>query len=164
MLHDVVTAIHEARQARPVDLERLAQMVGLARMLRDFFGLRPAVQAAGGEAAAGATIEFGEESTELQLVALLADVCNRARAKGVEEVITGIDADHHAGLSFTPATLANVARVADHNFQKDVTGQATVGTGTVLVGYGHDEAADELSFGPFPVSVVAPGAGLKSNP
>ena len=80
------------------------------------------------------------------------------------EVITGIDADHHAGLSFTPATLANVARVADHNFQKDVTGQATVGTGTVLVGYGHDEAADELSFGPFPVSVVAPGAGLKSNP
>lgn len=91
VLHDVVTAIHEARQARPVDLERLAQMVGLARMLRDFFGLRPAVQAGGGEAAAGATIEFGEESTELQLVALLADVCNRARARGVEEVITGIE-------------------------------------------------------------------------
>ena len=75
------------------------------------------------------------------------------------EVITGIEGDHHAGLTFTPTTLAAIASVADLNFQKDVTGPSTDGAGTVTVGYGHDEAADELSFGPIPVSVVATGAG-----
>jgi hypothetical protein len=75
------------------------------------------------------------------------------------EVIAGIESDHHAGLTFIPTTLAAVASVADLNFQKDVTGQSTAGAGTVTVGYGHDEAADELSFGPIPVSVVATGAG-----
>jgi hypothetical protein len=75
------------------------------------------------------------------------------------EVITGIEGEHHAGLRFTPATLAIVASVTDHNFQKDVTGQAEPGAGSVMVGYGHDEAADELSFGPFDVTVVATEAG-----
>ncbi len=75
------------------------------------------------------------------------------------EVVTGIEGDHHAGLTFTPGTLAAVAGVTDHNFQKDVTGQASPGVGTVMVGYGHDEAADELSFGPFPVSVMVTGTG-----
>jgi hypothetical protein len=75
------------------------------------------------------------------------------------EVITGIEGEHFAGLTFTPATLATVASVTDHNFQKDVTGQAGPGAGTVMVGYGHDEAADELSFGPIPVTVVASEAG-----
>ena len=75
------------------------------------------------------------------------------------EVITGIEGEHHAGLTFTPGTLATVASVTDHNFQKDVTGQATPGAGSVSVGYGHDEAADELSFGPFDVIVVATEAG-----
>jgi hypothetical protein len=70
------------------------------------------------------------------------------------EVITGIEDEHFAGLTFTPATLATVADVADHHFQKDVTGQAA-GTGSVRVGYGHDEAADELDFGPFDVTVLA---------
>lgn len=68
--------------------------------------------------------------------------------------ITGIEEEHHTALTFTPATLATVASVAGQNFQKDVTGQATAGTGSVMVGYGHDEEADELEFGPFPVSVV----------
>ena len=71
------------------------------------------------------------------------------------EFITGIEGEHHAGLTFTPSTLATVAGVADHNFQKDVTGQAAAGAGSVMVGYGHDEAADELSLGPFDVNVVA---------
>jgi hypothetical protein len=75
------------------------------------------------------------------------------------EVVTGIEDDHHAGLTFTPETLAAVASVADHNFQKDVTGQSASGAGSVMVGYGHDEEADELSFGPFPVTVVAAGVG-----
>ena len=70
------------------------------------------------------------------------------------EVVTGIEDEHHAGLTFTPGSLATVASVADHNFQKDVTGQATSGSGTVAVGYGHDEAADELTFGPFDVTVA----------
>ena len=72
------------------------------------------------------------------------------------EFITDIESEHHAGLTFTPPTLATIASVTDHSFQKDVTGQSAPGTGTVNVGYGHDEAADELSFGPFDVSVVAP--------
>ena len=81
------------------------------------------------------------------------------------EFITGIEGEHHAGLTFVPATLAAVAGVADHNFQKDVTGQATAGTGSVMVGYGHDEAADELSFGPFDVNVVAAAvAGRETAP
>jgi hypothetical protein len=75
------------------------------------------------------------------------------------EVITDIESDHHAALTFTPATLATVAGVADHNFQKDVTGQGEPGPGSVMVGYGHDEEADELSFGPFDVTVVATEAG-----
>lgn len=74
-------------------------------------------------------------------------------------MITGIEVDHHAGLTFTPTTLAAVASVADLNFQKDVTGRGTAGAGTVTVGCGHDEAADELSLGPIPVSVVETGAG-----
>jgi len=78
------------------------------------------------------------------------------------EFITGIEGEHHAGLTFSPGTLAIVASVADHNFQKDVTGQSSPGTGEVRVGYGHDEAADELSFGPFPVGVVAAGASTAS--
>jgi hypothetical protein len=79
------------------------------------------------------------------------------------EVITGIEGEHHAGLIFTPATLAIVASVADHNFQKDVTAQSHPGAGSVMVDYGHDEAADELSFGPFPVGVVAAGALSSSS-
>jgi hypothetical protein len=72
--------------------------------------------------------------------------------------ITGIEDEHFAALSFTPTTLVTIADVPDHHFQKDVTGQGEIGTGTYLIGYGHDEAADEESFGPFPVSVVATGS------
>jgi hypothetical protein len=73
------------------------------------------------------------------------------------EEITGIEDDHHTALTFTPSTLASVASVDGQNFQKDVTGQGDPSTGTVLVGYGHNEDADELSFGPFDVTIaVAP--------
>lgn len=71
------------------------------------------------------------------------------------EVITGIDEDHNTALVFTPSGLATTASMDGENFQKDVTAQAGVGTGTVTVGYGHDEEADELSFGPFAVTVGA---------
>ena len=72
--------------------------------------------------------------------------------------ITGIEDDHHTALTFTPAALATTTSVDGRNFQKDVTAQGDFGTGTVLVGYGHDEEADELEFGPYPVRVVATGA------
>lgn len=69
--------------------------------------------------------------------------------------ITGIDDDHFASITFTPGDFAAVADVAGEHFQKDVTGGAAVGTGTFLVGYGHDAAADEELFGPFDATVVA---------
>jgi hypothetical protein len=67
--------------------------------------------------------------------------------------ITGIEADHFASLTFTPGTLATAVEDAAAHFEFDVTGQAAPGTGTVVVGWGHDAAADELSFGPFDVTV-----------
>jgi hypothetical protein len=74
------------------------------------------------------------------------------------DVITGIEGEHHTKLTFTPMTLATTASVEGLNFQKDVTAQADPGVGTVTVGYGHDEAADELTFGPYDVTVAATAA------
>jgi hypothetical protein len=72
--------------------------------------------------------------------------------------ITGIEAEHFATLTFDPATLATTQDVDGQHFQKDVTAQGDIGTGNYTVGYGHDEAADEESFGPFPVTVAATGS------
>jgi hypothetical protein len=69
------------------------------------------------------------------------------------DLITGLEIEHYAGLTFSPATLATTAAVSGQRFFLDVTAQATPGTGTVMVGWGHDELADELSFGPFDVTV-----------
>jgi hypothetical protein len=71
--------------------------------------------------------------------------------------ITGIEDEHFARLTFTPSTLATVADVPNQHFHKIVTAGADIGNGTVTVGYGHDEAADELTFGPFTVTVVITG-------
>jgi hypothetical protein len=73
-------------------------------------------------------------------------------------VITGIEDTHHTRLTFTPAALATTATVAGQNFQTDVTAQGQPASGSVTVGYGHGEDADELEFGPFPVTVAATGA------
>ena len=77
------------------------------------------------------------------------------------EPIGGIEEDHFASLGFLPGTLASVTGVTGENFRKDVTGGAELGTGTYRIGYGHDEAASDLSFGPFGVTVVATGAGRR---
>ena len=69
--------------------------------------------------------------------------------------ITDIEADHFARITFSPTTLATVADVPNQHFHKTVTGGAELGSGTVTIGYGHDEAADQLTFGPFAVTVVA---------
>jgi hypothetical protein len=68
------------------------------------------------------------------------------------------EAGHFARLTFDPITLATAERMDDHHFQFDVTGR-TAGTGTVQVGYGHDDFADETVFDPAPVSVTIPGPG-----
>ncbi|HEX5005162.1 MAG TPA: hypothetical protein VFV65_07585 [Gemmatimonadales bacterium] len=70
--------------------------------------------------------------------------------------ITGIEDHHYAGLVFTPTALATAVGQVDAHFFLDVTAQAAAGTGTVMVGYGHDVDADELAFGPFPVTVEIP--------
>ena len=69
------------------------------------------------------------------------------------DVIPDLDTEHFAALTFAPASLATVATVAGQRFFFDVTAQAGAGVGTLHVGYGHDAAADGLSFGPFNVTV-----------
>jgi hypothetical protein len=65
-----------------------------------------------------------------------------------------VEGEHFGGLTFNPTSLATVTRVSSHNYQFDVTG-GTAGTGTLQVGYGHDEQADEVTFDPAPVTVTA---------
>lgn len=68
--------------------------------------------------------------------------------------ITGIEDDHFARLTFTPEAIATSQDVQDQHFHKTVTAAGQIGTGSVTVGYGHDEEADQLTFGPFTVTVV----------
>jgi hypothetical protein len=67
--------------------------------------------------------------------------------------ILGTELDHYAALNFTPGALATPVMAVDNHYAFDVTAQAAAGAGTVLVGWGHEVAADDLSFGPFPVTV-----------
>ncbi len=62
-----------------------------------------------------------------------------------------LDAGHLVGIAATPAGLVTVSQVTATTF--DLTAQATPGSGSVTVGWGHD-APDELTFGPFAVDVV----------
>ena len=71
-----------------------------------------------------------------------------------DEDLDDVESEHFGGLTFDPASLATVARVTDHNYQFDVTG-GTPGSGTLQVGYGHDEDADEHTFDPIAATVVA---------
>jgi hypothetical protein len=68
------------------------------------------------------------------------------------------EAGHFARLTFNPITLATAVRLDDHHYQFDVTG-GTAGEGTLQVGYGHDDFADETVFDPAPVRVTIPGPG-----
>src|SRR3712207_8148934 len=58
---------------------------------------------------------------------------------------TPLSRSHFAALTFDPATLATVVPDGDHNFEFDVTGE-TPGEGTLEVGFGHDDHADEVIF------------------
>jgi hypothetical protein len=72
------------------------------------------------------------------------------------ESLDDVESEHFAGLHFQPTTLATAVRRADHHFQFDVTG-GTTGTGTLTVGFGHDDAADEVSFPAAAVTVDQSG-------
>jgi hypothetical protein len=69
-----------------------------------------------------------------------------------EEDLDIVESEHFGGLTFSPASLATVTRDPAHNYRFTVTGE-TQGIGTVQVSYGHDEAADETTFTPVPVTV-----------
>jgi hypothetical protein len=71
-----------------------------------------------------------------------------------DEDLDDVESGHFGGLTFEPASLATVARVSDHHYQFDVTG-GTPGSGTVQVGYGHGEDADEHTFEPVAATVLA---------
>jgi hypothetical protein len=77
-----------------------------------------------------------------------------ARGEDLDEV----EAEHFGGLSFNPSSLAIVTRLADHHYQFDVTPEA-VGGGTLQVGFGHDDAANEKVFPPAAVNVMGGASG-----
>jgi hypothetical protein len=72
------------------------------------------------------------------------------------EDLDEVESSHFGGLNFEPASLATVERVADHNYQFDVTG-GTAGTGTLEIGFGHEDTADEVTFPSEPVTVNPAG-------
>jgi hypothetical protein len=72
-----------------------------------------------------------------------------------QEDLDDVEAEHFGGLTFDPTSLATAVRLTDHHYQFDVTG-GTAGTGTLQVGFGHDELADEGTFDPVTVTVTGP--------
>ena len=74
-----------------------------------------------------------------------------------QESLDDVEAEHFAAISFNPSDLVTIARVPGHNYQFDVTGN-TAGTGTMLVTFGHDEQADEVTLDP-PGAVIVAGTG-----
>ena len=69
-----------------------------------------------------------------------------------QEDLDEVESTHFGGLTFDPASRATAVRVADHNYQFDVTG-GVPGTGTLVVSYGHSEQADEHTFEPAAITV-----------
>lgn len=66
--------------------------------------------------------------------------------------ITGLEDEHDIAITASPSTLLTVAEVPGEKFQRDLTAGAA-GTGTITVGFGHHGETDELTFGPYPVTV-----------
>jgi hypothetical protein len=64
-----------------------------------------------------------------------------------------IETGHFTALVFTPSTFATSTAVMGEPFQRDVTVHAAPGTvATLVIGYGHDEAADSEQFGSYNVT------------
>ena len=68
-------------------------------------------------------------------------------------LITGLEDEHSAALTFAPGALATVASVTGQKFFFDVTAANVAGTGQLSVGWGHTPSTSELTFGPFTVTI-----------
>ena len=74
-----------------------------------------------------------------------------------DDISDELIAEHFTSLTFDPGTFATVSSVTDAKFQRDILVNVAIGgTAALTVGYGHDEAADSKSFGPY--TVTATGA------
>ena len=85
----------------------------------------------------------------------------RVRLKFLNAAAEDLDAvedTHFAGLTFNPPSLATVTRVTDQHYQFDVSAAAAA-SGTLQVGFGHDELADETTFQSADVVVDPAGGG-----
>jgi hypothetical protein len=67
-----------------------------------------------------------------------------------QEPLDELESDHFASLTLDPSSAATVARVPGHNFQFDVTGGPPA-QASMVVGFGHDAAADEVVFPPITI-------------
>jgi len=110
-----------------------------------------------------------ETNAELQPLELTANATTRVTvhfydADG-DDISQGlIDTGHATSLTFASVAFATSANVTGEVFQRDVTVFADPAeTSTVTVGYGHDVDADELAFGPYPVTAVE-GAPVVRRP
>lgn len=72
---------------------------------------------------------------------------------GVE--ITGIEDESFAKITFAPTTMASAVDVPGEHFHKSLTAGSEIETGTAIIGFGRDASANDLSFGPYSVTVVA---------
>lgn len=64
-----------------------------------------------------------------------------------------IETGHFTALNFIPGTFASQDAVTGETFQRDVTVDADPATiATLTIGYGHDVAADQESFGSYTVT------------
>jgi hypothetical protein len=74
-------------------------------------------------------------------------------AEDGDDITSELIADHYSSLTFAPTSFATVASVTDARFVHDVTVDAAVGgTSDLQIGWGHDDLADERSFGPYGVT------------
>jgi hypothetical protein len=65
-----------------------------------------------------------------------------------------IEDEHFSLLTFAPTTIADATPDAVAHYSHEVVvNAAAAATGTVMVGFGHDAAADEHSLGPIDVVV-----------
>jgi hypothetical protein len=70
-----------------------------------------------------------------------------------DDISDELIAEHFTSLTFDPGTFATVSSVTDAKFQRDILVNVAIGgTAALTVGYGHDEAADSKSFGPYTVT------------
>jgi hypothetical protein len=70
-----------------------------------------------------------------------------------QDDLDDVEAEHFAGLTFSPPPRATAVRLTDHHYQFEVTG-GVPGSGTMTIGFGHDEAADEHTLPPANITVT----------